>query len=252
MADNVASASASSEASLSDDSASAEIDPKEAAAEQAAEAKYLKADSDIARRTGDTLTISYDGKPTASFTAATLLWQYRGSISMIDDTGHKDRLAVIYLNMDEQGYSEIVRRDGTLIGLDQEILPSPDGHTLASGYGEVFYSGNLNVVEWVSAAHPRVLQFAANCYPVKWQDASHFTAGCVRDEDDSLTTTANISRDGKGVWHLDETATLIDPPDGPSATVSPLRHQIAILRKSGADANADYMIKIGYRRLTTP
>jgi hypothetical protein len=245
-------ASASSQSASSDDGESTDVDPQALTAAQAEEAKYLKADPDIAQRTGDTLTISYDGKPVAKFTAPVLLWQCRGTISMVDDQGQKDRLALVYLNMDEQGYTEVVRRDGTLIELDQEILPSPDGRSLASGYGEIFYSGNLNVVEWTSTAHPRLLKFAANCYPVKWQDNAHFTAGCVRDEDDTLTTTADISRDAKGVWHLDETARLIEPPDDAPTTISPLRHQIAVLSKNGVDANADYMIKMGYQRLTTP
>lgn len=221
----------------SDDAPSFSTDIRSAAAPDpdalrqatADEQKIMASAPGYATRKGDTLTIAFDGKPVASFTAPYLTWSYRGVVTLTRPDGKTETLPQVYLEQDEIGFTVLVRRDGSIYLLDQTIVVSPDGRTIANGYGDVMYTDHLHVAEWRGDGPPDDVAFAANCRPLAWQDKDHFTAGCAPSNNvDSFWTTAKVSRAADGSWHLHETREVAagDPHD-PSVATTPLRDEVA-------------------------
>lgn len=245
-AQSSAAISAESEAEVSPDAP----DPAYVKSQLATEKSTIAAHPGLAVRTGDTLTISYDGKAVASFTAPYVAWVFAGTIKVADAEGKSETLAVVYHNGGEIGWHYIVRRDGTVVALDDEILISPDGRFIASGYGGTDWDSQMRVAEWNGAAYPRIVIFKANCSPVAWQDKDHFTAACTREEDDAVMMLAKVGRDAAGQWHLDETAQRQDDnKDYPTQPGIKLRHEVAQPDASTLDSDTRDAVQNGYRRL---
>ena len=205
----------------------------------------------LASREGDRLVIGYDGKPVAEFNAAYAKWIFIGTIAVTDPAGNRDHLAVVSINENEIDYSGIVRRNGTLVLLDETIIVSPDGRHIASGYGGTEWDANLHIADWAGDADPTLYSFKANCAPTAWQGNAAFLAACTRDEDDSLSTVAKITASAGSKWHLSEMRKL-----APGASDNDILKTIKLREEDGEPSKPNvgndnaYATKNGYRRLT--
>ncbi len=217
-----------------------------------AEASTMTQSPGLASRDGDRLTVSYGNQPVAEFNAPYAKWVFAGAIELTDADGHKDRLAVVSISEGEIDYSAIIRRNGTLVLLDETIIASPDGRHIASGYGGTEWDSSLTVVDWAGDAAPVLKRFNANCAPTGWLGNAAFLAACARDEDDSLSTVAKITASPTGVWHLSEMRKLAEgASDNDILKTIKLREEDSRLIRSDPKNDNAYVTKNGYRRLVT-
>ena len=216
------------------------------------ETKTMAQHPGLASRDGDRLVIAYDNRPVAEFNAPYMKWVFAGTIALTDPNGRKDHLAVVSINEDEIDYTAIVRRNGTLVMLDETVIASPDGRHIASGYGGSEWEANLHVVDWNGDADPVENGFSANCTPTAWHGNANFLAACVRDEDDSFTTATKVSALPGGKWHLSEMASAaMGHADEETLKHLHLRDEDSTPTDLGKNNNDIYAAKNGYRRLVT-
>ena len=238
-------AESSSSAAVSDSTASDAPDAQWVAQTLAKEAQEIKAAPGMAKRDGDTLTISYDGKPVASFTGQYARWTFDGTIDLANPDGTKASLARVYLNDDEIGFTNIVLKDGRVLSLAEQLIVSPDGRLIASGQGNSQYTVGSNLVLWNNSLTPQQVPFSANCAPLTWHDDTHLSVQCTRDEDDSLMSVATIARQDDGSWLFTETRKLTY---GDPKTFAKLK--LRVERRKAEPAPTDWALAQGsYKRL---
>jgi hypothetical protein len=215
---------------------------------------------DRASRADDLLTISFRGKPVASFSeidntecegnGTCSLWQFAGQVVLQSSPGKTETFAIVAHNNGEQNSNLLVNSKGDIHWVGSTFQVSPDLRFLVVGEQEnIISKGFLEVVDFASVHHAMVARFDAQCDPHKWEKAEAEVI-CSRDDTNSVEVAGVVEQLAPGKWRLRE-HTVQKNDDNTAVT---LRSQIVKMTadQPSADPTADdaYERKLGYRRLT--
>lgn len=266
---SMAAASVAAASSGTSESASAEPgDPSVVTDRRSTEAPVLKAQSDMAKRDGDALTIRIDGKPTARFNDQRNLycegndtcsvWTYAGAVILDDGHGRKLPYPLLSQYNGEATSAVVVDRNGRIVWLDEKPIVSPSGQYLAAADTEMTSDGTLRITDWFSPGHGTTVSFdGESCSPVKWTASVTLTAECERYEGKVLhKMPATVTMD-HGHWRLVE---IVAPATKRKGKVKAKPQQTRVIegktdalpsQQQRADADA-YDRNAGYLRLALP
>ncbi len=233
-----------------------------------AEAPVLSAQSDVAKREGDVLTIRIDNNPAARFTDQRNLycegndtcsvWTYAGTVTLGDGHGRKLPYPLLSQYNGEATSAVVVDRNGRIIWLDEKPVVSPSGQYLAAADAEGYSDGTLRIRDWFSPGHGAIVSFAGeSCTPLKWTAATTLAAECGRNEGKALhRMPATVTMD-HGHWRLVEVVAPAAPRKG--RTKAKAQQTKVIDGKADAPPsqqqradNDAYDRNSGYLRLATP
>ncbi|ESQ90043.1 hypothetical protein ABAC460_09760 [Asticcacaulis sp. AC460] len=150
------------------------------------EAAALKAYPKFARREGDKLVLSYDGRDIVRLTSTPesacegwetcSLWSFAGLIQLKDGP-----VAVVYREHGEGDNYILFDRSGKSQWLAGAPMASPGGRYIASGImASPLSDGLIEIVDW--HASPRAIVDSDSwCEPVAWRDALRLKLRCNRD-----------------------------------------------------------------------
>ncbi len=213
--------------------------PKIAAKLYDKEADALAAYPEFATRSGDALTVGFDGNPVARFTdigksscegyETCSVWSFAG---LVDIGGMLDA-AVMRDNGEDVQYV-VIDRAGHDIWLSGPFMASPDGRYMATGQNDLSTGGYLEIIDLASPWPHVWAQSAAPCQPQDWTPAHNLNLLC---DDGSGPVKATAAPQGDGAW-------VLTPGTWP-----PPQPQAAGIR----DANsAMWEHDNGFERLVTP
>ena len=154
-----------------------------------AEAKRLTGTNGQVARSDDTLTVSWHGKPVATFSDVRpydcihavqpcALWSF-GSILMLrpkPDASAEPYPLMIY-SPGIGGKMAIVDHDGSLVWMD--FMAAEKGRYIASGsLGEIHTQAHFLILDWASDRHARAWSSDRACEPIKWISEYDVEAVC--------------------------------------------------------------------------
>ena len=230
------------------------------------EAPTLKAHPDVARRTGDVLTISFHGKAVASFNdlwkdcegyETCSLWAFDGLISLTPAPGKRETYVVVMHEQGEGRQYGLISRSGDITWLDDYPVASPDGRYVVIGEAEGEGDGFLSVIDWTSAGHRSSADFAQTaCDPGKWQGTT-LKLVCSDESVKSYFALADLRQSAVDTFTLRETsaadsqtrAPIHDPAFHQKEVSARIMAPAPQTAKEKADDDA-YYINAGYKRLT--
>jgi len=268
-ASSMAAASVAAASSAASDSASADPgDPAVVNDRRSLEAPVLKAQSDIAKREGDALTIRIDGKPAARFNDQRNLycegndtcsvWTYAGIVTLGDGHGRKLPYPLLSQYNGEATSAVVVDRNGRIVWLDEKPVVSPSGQYLAAADAEGYSDGMLRITDWFSPGHQTTVSFdGESCSPVKWTSPASLTAECGRYEGKVLHKMPATVTIDHGHWRLVE---IVAPATKRKGKIKARPQQTKVIegktdalpsQQQRADADA-YDRNAGYLRLALP
>lgn len=178
--------------------------PKVAARLYGEEADALAAYPAFASRSGDALTISFDGKAVARFTdvgksacegyETCSVWTFAG---LVDIGGALDA-AVMRDNGEDVQYV-VIDRAGRDIWLSGAFTASPDGRYMATGQNDLSPGGYLEIIDLTSPWPHVWAQSAAPCEPQDWTPPATLNLLC---DDGSGPVKATAMSQADGAWKL--------------------------------------------------
>jgi len=262
-----ASASAMASAAVSDSASADPGDPGRLNGERQNEAPHLKADSAVASRQGDVLTIRIDGQPAARFTDQRNLycqggdtcsiWTYAGTVVVGDGKGGKQTLPVVYQDNGEGGGAVVIERNGKLTWFSNKPVVSPDGRFLAAEADETYDGARLQITDWFSPGHQTTVTFDHDpCTPLRWTAPTALTADCGSEDGATKRKPATVTMD-HGHWRLVE---IVAPATKRKGKIKAKPQQTKVVEgkvdalpspQQRADADA-YDRNAGYLRLALP
>ncbi len=227
---------------------------------RAEEAENFKRFPNQASRSGDDLTISFDGKPTARFSdvdkaecegnGTCSLWQFAGLITLQSIAGKEETFAVIEHNNGEQNSNLLINARGDNHWVGDTFQVSPNHRFLIVGEQESIMSdGYLEIIDFASPGHASVANFDAQCDPETW-DRVAAQVVCSRGDTNSVEVSGTVEPLPSGQWRLRETKVRKNNDNVPVELRTQTVSLSAVSHSADPAANAAYEHRIGLRRLT--
>ncbi len=191
------------------------------------EAQWLKDFPEAAKREGGVLTLFTGDTPVASFTDASVSWDFTGVLKTLGPTGERLFFRVTETYTDDNGQIEWIDHwfdpAGQPIRTTRVLGQNPGRTMIAVGYyegGDVGVEPDLSLMDW-SGEPKLVYEFKSRCYPVKWISDDELEAACpyaytgLTSGYDEIIP-ARVVRAGPREWRLQQdglpTRNMPDPP----------------------------------------
>lgn len=214
----------------------------------------------IAQRTGDVLTVSFNGKPVASLTDidklecegndTCSLWQFVGTLSLQTSPGKDEVFAVVAHNNGEILHHVLIDANGHTHWIGDVYTISPDRRFLAVGEQEnIITNGSFAIVSIAGPDQRWIADFDAQCSPEAWESKTVVEIVCSRDDEGSVEVAAVVEQITPGTWQLREYA-IRKNLHGMAVT---LRSETVAMKQLSPQDRAQaaaYERAGGYRRLT--
>lgn len=154
------------------------------------EAQAMALADGLASRNGDTLTISYYGKPVISFTDHNKFtcfeedpcerWYLLGTMPLQFPNGHLASHALVVYDPGEAPKLLIIDQAGTAVWFNGNLSASPDGHFIADGSQRSVHTGpHLQIIDWTSQGHSSGYKVEGiGCQPMTWLDSNNLILRC--------------------------------------------------------------------------
>lgn len=219
--------------------------PREAAA-KLNESLVLKAHPQLARRSGEVLTIRYQGRDVVTYTddpKGCTRYVIERAVMVYDQrTGGREPIALVACHFGVTTNRYLVLPNSGKYAVTDDVAASPDGRFLATSDSTVTRSrGAFVVIDWPNIETRA--EFPAGCTHLKWQDDGHLTADCWHadtpnpvnpNESEARFFHAKVWRDG-GVWRMQAVQWVHQDTFAPRASSEPLPKFTAV-NKTGVDA----------------
>lgn len=141
-----------------------------------------------ARRVGNRLIVSDNGRPVAELVGCNVF--FTGTVDLIPPGGTTAASYPVVVQQFFWRQTGVISPDGSIVGFPGVIAVSPDHRTIASGDSDSYYNNeDLRLTAWSAQGQPTV-GIEVQCTPLGWTDADTLRAGCNRTEGEYAFTDA--------------------------------------------------------------
>ena len=176
----------------------------------AGEAAAIARQPERARRDGNRLVISGNGRPMAELIGCHVF--FTGTVDLVPPGGAS---AISYPVVVQQFYwrqTGVIAPDGSITGFPGVIAVSPDHRTIASGDSDSYYNNeDLRLTAWSTPGQPTV-GIEVQCTPLGWAAGDTLRAGCNRTEGEYAFTDA-VAAPAPDGWVLTASKIISTVPD---------------------------------------